>query len=212
MNICWNLIYLGIYSEWKNKVTFEVESLLSNHTNTSPTEPLHKRLSEIPLDAWENEMPALDGVIRETLRLTMSSTAMRRNLQKDILLVGGILRKGDFMAYSMADVHEDPAVYPNPQKFDPERYRQGREEDRKVAFGHLGWGAGRHVCPGSRVAKVEMKAIIALMLLDFEYDVVDARDHVLSKPPAIDKNHYLQGRPAAEPCYIRYRKIDATSL
>ncbi|KAG6863638.1 hypothetical protein C0991_004520 [Blastosporella zonata] len=196
MNICWNLIYLGIYPEWKEKVAAEAQALLTNHTHVGSTEPLHKRFANVPLEAWENEMSTLDGVIRETLRLTMSSTAMRRNVQRDIQLSSGTLRRGDFLAYSMADVHEDPELYPEPGVFDPDRYKTGREEDKKVAFGHLGFGAGkplgRHLCPGMRVAKVEMKIIIALVLLGYDYEVVDDRDYHLDSPPEIDKNNYLQ--------------------
>ncbi|KAG6918625.1 hypothetical protein DXG01_013036 [Tephrocybe rancida] len=224
MNICWNLIYLGIYGEWKAKVIAEVRQLLANHTDASSTEPLHKRLSIIPLEAWEDEMPALDGVIRETLRMTMSSTAMRRNMQRDIQLSSGTLRRGDFLAYSMADVHEDPELYPNPEVFDPERYERGREEDKRAAFGHLGFGAGRHLCPGMRVAKVEMKIIIALFLLGYEYGVFDKQGCILERPPGVDKNNYLQARmflifqrlvaqvnqarPTEQSYYIRYHKVN----
>ncbi|KAG6816872.1 hypothetical protein H0H87_002193 [Tephrocybe sp. NHM501043] len=201
MNICWNLIYLGIYPEWKKKVAMEAQTLLVNHTDAASAEPMHKRFATVSLEAWENEMPILDGVIRETLRMTMSSTAMRRNLQRDIHLSGGTIRKGEFLAYSMADVHEDPELYPEPAVFDPERYSKGREEDKKATFAHLGFGAGM------RVAKVEMKIIIALVLLGYQYEIVDNRDYSLKRAPGIDKNNYLQARPSGEPFYLKYVKI-----
>jgi sterol 14-demethylase len=42
----------------------------------------------------------------------------------------------------MSDVHMNPDIYPDPPTFDPERYKPGREEDKREHYGYLGWGAG----------------------------------------------------------------------
>ena len=87
-------------------------------------------------------MPVLDLVIRETLRLSVTGVSLRRNILEDVMFSGGLVKRGDFAAYSLADVHLNPEIYSRPQEFDPARFAGGREEDKKGTFLYLGWGAG----------------------------------------------------------------------
>ena len=102
------------------------------------------RLSTIPLDAWEDELPSLDLIIRETLRISGSTTALRLNEGKDIQVGEVTIKQGDLLAYSIADVNLNPNIYTNPMTFDPDRYGPDRKEDRKQPFGYLAWGAGMY--------------------------------------------------------------------
>ncbi|KAG6909648.1 hypothetical protein DXG01_016228 [Tephrocybe rancida] len=143
MNVCWNLLYLGMNPEWKAKVAAEVQALLDNHTDTISSQPLHQRLATIPMSAWEDEMPVLESVIRETLRIVGSGTLLRRNMGNDIEIDGSTISRGEFLAFSVADVHHNPDIYPEPLSFDPTRYDEGRAEDKKDPHGYVGWGSGK---------------------------------------------------------------------
>jgi len=112
------------------------------------SEPIHQRLSRIPLSAWEDEMPVVESIIRETLRLVKNDTALRRNFADNLQVAGKTIDKGAFMAYNMADVHLNELFYPEPLKFDPDRFTTPREEDKRGNISFLGWGAGRHPCTG----------------------------------------------------------------
>ena len=70
-------------------------------------------------------------------------TLLRRNVVKDMEMQGVKIQKGDFLAYSVMDVHMNEDIYTEPEKFDPARFEIGRQEDRKVYCGFLGWGAGK---------------------------------------------------------------------
>ena len=87
-------------------------------------------------------MPVLDLIIRETLRISLAGLALRRNVLEDLTISGGLVKPGDFVAYSLADVHLNPKIYSQPNEFDPARFTPGREEDKKATFSFLGWGAG----------------------------------------------------------------------
>src|SRR5258705_455528 len=121
--------------------------MLSAHSSDMDTESLHKQLASVPLHAWEDELPSLDLIIRETIRLASSAmfTLLRRNVKTDIDAEGVRISRGDFIAYSAADVHMNKNVYTNPETFDPGRYEDGRKEDKRVSFGFVGWGAGNLV-------------------------------------------------------------------
>lgn len=117
-------------------------SLIEKHTNTTSTDPLHKRLSTIPVTAWEDEMPVLELVIRETLRLIIVGVSIRRSVLEDTIISDTVLKKGDFIVYPIADTHLNPEIYSEPEEFDPSRFEPGRQEDKKGTFSYLAWGAG----------------------------------------------------------------------
>lgn len=143
ISACWIFLFLSFHKEWKQKVTQEVTSLIQKYTDPTSSEPLHKRLSAIPVSAWEEEMPNFELVLRETIRLVVNITAVRRNIFKDVdVIAQQPVLKGHFVAYSLADVHLNPDIYTNPTEFDPTRFEPGRQEDKKRTYGYLGWGAG----------------------------------------------------------------------
>ena len=76
------------------------------------------------------------------MRISISALTLRRNLLEDLTFSGGLVKSGDFVAYSLADVHLNPEIYLRPNEFDPNRFLPGREEDKKGTFSYLGWGAG----------------------------------------------------------------------
>ncbi|KIM37022.1 hypothetical protein M413DRAFT_448749 [Hebeloma cylindrosporum] len=205
---CWVLLYLGSNPKWKERVMKEYNVLVANHTNALSTEPLHKRLASIPLNAWEDELPSVDLVIRETLRFTVSGPFLRRNIQKDIVVDGVAIKRGDFMAYPTFEAHMNPDIYSNPDSFDPDRYLEGREEDKKETFGYVAWGAGRHPCAGMKIAKLEMKLVLALMLLGYNYDIVDEAGKYPDILPEPDRNDATKAQPLGAPCYLKFEYVN----
>jgi len=154
-------------------------------------------------------MPTLDLVLRESLRLTMNGAAIRRNLLQDLDIMNKRLPKGDFLTYSFSDAHLNPDIYDAPNVFDPMRFLPGREEDKKQNYGYLAWGAGksiiaflcseidwlllgRHPCTGMKVAKLEIKVIVAFFLAGYEYDVVDSEGKFPGQLPIPDYNDIHQ--------------------
>ena len=203
--------------------------MVEKYTNTTSSDPLHTRLSTIPLNAWEDELPSLDLIIRETLRISGSFTAFRRNIGQDIQTEETTIKRGDFVVYSTADANLNPDIYANPMTFDPDRYGPGREEDRKETFGYLPWGAGmcstttlsadffdvfcsylgRHPCAGIKIAKLEIKLVLAMMLLGYEYELVDGKGRYLKAIPEQDRNDLLQ---VSRKFYLRASYIRPFSL
>lgn len=144
----WVLVHLGANTEWREKAIDEIRNFMDKYSNTTSSEPIHQRLSSIPISAWEEDMPVLEDVIRESMRLVLAGTAIRRNLVDSLQVDGKTIDKGVFMAYNVGEVHLNEEIYPEPQKFDPNRYSAPREEDKRGNMVFLGWGAGRHPCAG----------------------------------------------------------------
>jgi hypothetical protein len=194
----------------------EIQNLLNTYTPSTTHLPTHQRLSAIPMSAWEDEMPITESVIRETLRLVSCLTALRRNIADDLRIgeKGVGIDKGAFLAYNLGDVHMSEKYYPDAHKFDPDRFGfvNGNEPGGNVPF--LGWGSGRHTCsgqplflsflslvpsnllrrlvPGIKIAKFEIKMILALFLTSFEYELVDAFGNPPKGLPRPDWNDIQQ--------------------
>ena len=57
----------------------------------------------------------------------MTSLVLRRNLLEDITFSGGLVKLGDFVAYSLADVHLNPEAYYGHMSLTPKIYSRLRE-------------------------------------------------------------------------------------
>ncbi|KAG9081346.1 hypothetical protein FRC06_005626, partial [Ceratobasidium sp. 370] len=170
----WLFIHLDQAPEWRSKVIEELKLLLNKHAPRSRGyTSAAERLSCIPLNAWETQMPVLDLCLRETIRMVMSGAALRRVVHGDLSVEGKTIPNGSFLVYLLGETHDNPDIYPEPSKFNPGRFEQGQDKAQVHAF--LGWGVGRHPCPGRRFAQYEIKAIFAMFLASYEYEVVNSK-------------------------------------
>lgn len=185
---------LAIHPQWKEKCKKEIQSMLSRHLgDLVSSATVYEKLAAIPVSAWEDELPTLDACSRESLRIVFSGVALRRNLGEEVNINGQVVERGDFVAYGLADVHLNPEYYPEPYKYDPGRWlRPDPVQNRPYPF--LGWGAGRHPCTGMKVAKLEMKLILAIFLTRYEYELVDENGKFPNPLPVPDRNDFHQVR------------------
>ncbi|KAJ1301352.1 hypothetical protein OPQ81_003751 [Rhizoctonia solani] len=202
----WIFIFLDQEPVWKDKVIQELKTVLDRYAPVSESyESIGERLSKIPPQGWENEMPVLEACLRETIRLIFSGALLRRVINGDLEVGGKKVPNGSFLVYPAGETHSNPEIYVNPSKFDPGRYAAGQDKSQLHAF--LGWGVGRHPCLGKRFAQYEIKAICALFLAVYDYEIVDTTGQ---KPdPSVtvpDRNNIYQARPKDQTFYVKYTK------
>ncbi len=78
-NAGWVVCYLAQEQYWYTKVRVEVEQLLSKHKQ-SADETAMDILPRVTLEEWETALPVLDLCLRETIRLKVNGTCVRKNL------------------------------------------------------------------------------------------------------------------------------------
>jgi cytochrome P450 monooxygenase-2 len=89
---------------------------------------------------------------------------------------GSVLRKGERVAVSTSGM-VDPEIYENPLEFDPYRFVRLRQQEGKqnqahfVSTGpaHLGFGHGKHSCPGRFFASNELKVLLCHMVMKYDF-------------------------------------------
>ncbi|MEB3321397.1 MAG: cytochrome P450, partial [Synechococcaceae cyanobacterium] len=119
-----------------------------------------------PVDALSLEdlrrLPYLDATINETLRTLPPSSTTTRRLTRPVVINGMLLRKGWGLIAEPRLVHGWERLYPDPGRFDPERFLAGAAEDRRYSF--IPFGGGVHACLGAQLA-MAITRVFALHVL-----------------------------------------------
>lgn len=155
------------------------------------------------------KMKYMDQVVSETLRKWPPAPQIDRLCVKDYSYDDGSLQfnvnKGTPVFIPVYGIHHDPQYYPNPERFDPERFSDENKDDI-VQGSFIPFGVGPRNCigmcrsltfysvvhncvdlivSGSRFALMEVKAVIYYLLLSFKLEANEKTDIpiVLKKTP-----------------------------
>ncbi|GJQ64939.1 putative heme binding protein, partial [Trypoxylus dichotomus] len=104
------------------------------------------------------KMKYLDMVINETLRKYPPIAFLNRKCVKDFKLPDSdmLIEKDTRLIISNYGLQHDPEYFPNPDKFDPERFSDANK-NKILPYTYLPFGEGPRNCIGDRFAKMEMK-------------------------------------------------------
>jgi cytochrome P450 len=101
-----------------------------------------------------------DRVVRETLRLRPPASGVLRRLSEPLDAGGRRLPPGLNVLVSSLLVHRDPRLFPEPERFRPERWQSG--EVAQEAYFPFGGGARR--CIGEALARAEIETVVPAVL------------------------------------------------
>lgn len=178
----WTFYLLGRHDGVRRRCVEEASAVLSNAT---PTAEALTRLTYI------------DQVVSETLRLYPPAHLGSRKAARDLEFDGHHIREGRRVVYSIFLTQRDAKAWPEPDRFDPDRFAPGT----KVApYTFLPFGGGKRNCIGAYFAQVEARAVIARVLQRVELRVA----HI---PTHIHMGATIEPRPGV-PAVIRRRQPD----
>jgi len=109
------------------------------------------------------ELPYLDMVLDETLRLYPPAWVGPRRAARDFEFAGSTVPAGAYVNYCSWASHRLPEVFEDPDRFDPQRF----EASRKAAIprgAYVPFGGGSRICIGKRFAQMEVKLVAAMLL------------------------------------------------
>lgn len=125
------------------------------------------------------EMRYLEMCIKETLRLYPSVPMLARKTGEETQLGKHIFPAGSNIFISPYATHRIPHIYPNPEKFDPERFTPENCEKRHP-YAYIPFSAGPRYCIGNRFAILEMKTVISKILRT--YDILPVKGKTTFTP------------------------------
>ncbi|RZC41760.1 cytochrome P450 9e2-like [Asbolus verrucosus] len=125
------------------------------------------------------KMKYLDQVVSESLRKYPPGYVLNRICVKDYVIKPknshekiAIIEKGCLVAVPVMGIHYSPEFFPNPEKFDPDRFSDDNKS--KIIPGtYMPFGMGPRNCIGSRFALLQMKVLLVSLLSKFNLVTVE---------------------------------------
>nr|UZE89907.1 cytochrome P450 CYP9GP3 [Chrysoperla zastrowi sillemi] len=118
-------------------------------------------------------MKYLDMVVSESFRKWPPATSLDRVCNKKYTLNVDdqeiVIEPEMFIICPVLGIHRDPKYYPNPDKFDPERFN----DENKASIHpmtYMPFGAGPRICIASRFAIMEVKLFLCYILANFNLE------------------------------------------
>jgi cytochrome P450 len=113
-------------------------------------------------------------VLMESQRLYPPAWAIGRKAIRDFEVSGFQFRAGTNLAISQWVMHRDARFFPDPERFDPERWREEVTTSRRSLpkFAYFPFGAGPRVCVGASLALTESALVLATLMQHYRFSLV----------------------------------------
>jgi cytochrome P450 len=143
-------------SECMAKVRQEVDEALDEDEAVAPYETV-------------KHLPYLRACLDESLRLfpPISHGLTRATPAEGSYVAGDFIAGDTTVAVSAFIAHRDPSVFPEPERFNPERWLG--EEGKELGPYFIAFSAGARGCIGRNIAYLEQTVLLASMLHRYEF-------------------------------------------
>jgi cytochrome P450 len=155
--LSWTFTLLAQHPDVEAKLHAELDAVLGGRT---PTPEDYRAL------------PFTEAVIKESLRLFPPAFTVMRHCKADVTLGGFPVKKGMDVSLVPYATHRDARFFPEPLRFDPERFLGEREKtiDR---YAWIPFGGGPRVCVGNAFAMMETTLVLATIASRFRLTLAD---------------------------------------
>ncbi|MDD9934052.1 MAG: cytochrome P450 [Myxococcales bacterium] len=144
--LTWTTYLLSTHPEELARVRDEVDRVLGDRAPTA---------------ADVEQLGYTTAVLRESMRLYPPGWVFGRVAARDDVLRGHQIRKGDLLAIVPLVTHRMAEHWPEPERFDPERFVGDRGGHRD--FTYVPFGCGPHMCIGTHFATMEAVVVLAMI-------------------------------------------------
>ncbi|XP_047509668.1 cytochrome P450 4C1-like [Pieris napi] len=143
------------------------------------------------------EMKYLECCIKESLRLYPSVPMISRYIRKEMQFSNGCRIPAETVCIiCVYDVHRLPNLYPEPEKFIPERFLP-ENSDHRHPFAYIPFSAGPRNCIGQKFAMLEIKTLISGLIRRFHVDPVTKTTDIRYKCDLVLRTTH--------PLYVKFR-------
>ncbi|KAI1170417.1 benzoate 4-monooxygenase cytochrome P450 [Nemania sp. FL0916] len=178
--------------EWQRKIRKELSSIPKQQDGS------------LAFSDIDSQAPSLEACLREVYRLHPASSGRAER----VVPSGGHNFSGvhvpedTIVTNSVMALHRNEDVFPEPERFAPERWLEGDKEACKLRDAHLiPFGYGGRVCLGKALATLELKMLIASLYLELE-----SVDTMWTSAASMKQCSTHDAVPWALQCTIRFEK------
>jgi cytochrome P450 len=157
--LSWALVALGQQPALLHQAQGEVDAILGGQPPTA---------------ANIQQLHFLERVIKETLRLYPPIHVGNRLAARDLEFAGYRIPAGARVLFSIFLTHRHPQYWPEPNRFDPERFNPATHPS-PAPFTYLPFGGGPRFCIGAQMAQIESKVVLARLLQKFNFQLLSGR-------------------------------------
>jgi cytochrome P450 len=112
-------------------------------------------------------LPYTERVIKESMRLYPPAWSLARTTVSDFELRGYRIPAGANIVMSQWIMHRNPRYFPDPEKFDPDRWLDPAMQ-KLPKFAYFPFGGGPRICIGNTFAMMEAVLLVATIAQRFE--------------------------------------------
>ena len=163
--LAWTWYLLAKHPDVEGRVRAEVGEALAGRRPT---------FRDVP------RLPYTKTVIEEVLRIYPPVYAVARDVVADDVIAGRRIPRGTTVIISPYITHHLPEIWPEPEKFDPDRFTPARSAGRP-RFAWFPFLGGPHQCIGQDFAMTEATLIVAMVTQRFRLSLA-SRENVKFKP------------------------------
>lgn len=156
------LFMLAQHPSYQQKCMDELNEIFDEDDDRSPS------IKDI------REMRYLEQCIKETLRLFPSVPLIARKLTEDVHLTKCQIPRGSSVLIFPYATHRLKSIYPDPERFDPDRFSP-KQCEKRHPYAFIPFSAGPRNCIGNKFAYIEMKTVISSILRQFELVPVNGK-------------------------------------
>ncbi|KAJ8020812.1 Cytochrome P450 2U1 [Holothuria leucospilota] len=154
--LTWSVLYMMVHPEVQRKVQKELDQVVGRE--------------KLPSWANKSDLPYTEATLLEIQRLSSLVPVVPHATLKPTTLGGYNLPAKCDVWLNLWSIHHDPKLYPDPEKFDPNRFlTEDGQVKKQESF--MPFGAGRRVCMGESLAKLELFLFFSAMLHQFSFSV-----------------------------------------
>jgi len=154
--LCWTLYLLAQNPESQKQLREEVRNVLNG---------------KLPNAEDFKNLPYLEAVAKESLRLFPPAPITNRVTKEELQLGGYTIPKGTLIFLSAGVMGRLPALWDEPDKFCPERFLDKEKVRRTHPLAWLPFLVGDRACIGQRFAILELEAILAVLINQFQFEI-----------------------------------------
>lgn len=161
--LAWCFAMMARHPEWRERAqaeadAYDVEALSRDGVSFAP-----------------QRLAVCERIFKEVLRMYPPLLMLPRRALEPVTIAGYEIPAGALTFTSPYVVHNRPDVYPDPERFDPDRWLPEREAERHKGS-YLPFGLGPRFCIGMHFALMEGPIVLAQLLRRWRFDVDTTRE------------------------------------